>query len=46
MDPDNYDDYGGVEHAEYCFQVNFINLIIDYLSLVIQMSFIQSNFLY
>ncbi|QCE01895.1 Niemann-Pick C1 protein [Vigna unguiculata] len=20
MDPDNYDDYGGVEHAEYCFQ--------------------------
>lgn len=20
MDPENYDDYGGVEHAEYCFQ--------------------------
>ncbi|KAJ7967073.1 Niemann-Pick C1 protein-like [Quillaja saponaria] len=20
MDPDNYDDYGGVEHTEYCFQ--------------------------
>ncbi|PSS21814.1 Niemann-Pick C1 protein [Actinidia chinensis var. chinensis] len=20
MDPDNFDDYGGVEHAEYCFQ--------------------------
>ncbi|XP_020240541.1 NPC intracellular cholesterol transporter 1 isoform X2 [Cajanus cajan] len=20
MDPDNYDNYGGVEHAEYCFQ--------------------------
>ncbi|OVA00612.1 Sterol-sensing domain [Macleaya cordata] len=20
MDPDNYDDYGGVQHAEYCFQ--------------------------
>jgi len=46
MDSDNYDDYGGVEHAEYCFQVNFNNLIIDYLSLVIQMSVIQSNFLH
>lgn len=21
MDPENYDDYGGVQHAEYCFQV-------------------------
>jgi len=29
MDPDNYDDYGGVEHAEYCFQVNFYNLIMS-----------------
>lgn len=40
MDPDNYDNYGGVEHAEYCFQVNFSNWTNDYLSLVIQMSFI------
>jgi len=40
MDPDNYDNYGGVEHAEYCFQVNFCNLIMDYLSFVIQMSLI------
>lgn len=46
MDPDNYDNYGGVEHAEYCFQVNFDNLINDCLSLVTQMSFIESNFLY
>lgn len=23
MDPGNYDDYGGVVHAEYCFQVFF-----------------------
>ncbi|KAF8410301.1 hypothetical protein HHK36_002827 [Tetracentron sinense] len=23
MDPEKYDDYGGVEHAEYCFQVYF-----------------------
>jgi len=30
MDPDNYDNYGGVEHAEYCFQVNFYNLIMSY----------------
>ncbi|KAF8405539.1 hypothetical protein HHK36_010446 [Tetracentron sinense] len=22
MDPENYDDYGGVEHAEYCFQAS------------------------
>jgi hypothetical protein len=22
MDPDNYDDFGGIQHAEYCFQVN------------------------
>ena len=21
MDPRNYDDYGGVQHVEYCFQV-------------------------
>jgi len=24
MDPENYDTFGGVQHAEYCFQVNFI----------------------
>jgi hypothetical protein len=36
MDPDNYDNYGGVEHAEYCFQVNFNNLINDYRSVVIE----------
>lgn len=23
MDPDNLDIYGGVTHAEYCFQVRF-----------------------
>lgn len=22
MDPGNYDDYGGVEHVEYCLQVS------------------------
>ena len=22
MDPDNYDNFGGIQHAEYCFQVN------------------------
>lgn len=30
MDPDNYYDYGGVDHAEYCFQVNLYNLIMGY----------------
>lgn len=42
MDPDNFDNYGGVEHAEYCFQVNFSVRNVDYLSLVMQMGFIYS----
>lgn len=25
MDPENYDNYGGVEHLEYCFEVYFDN---------------------
>jgi len=24
MDPDSYNMYGGVTHAEYCFQVTFV----------------------
>lgn len=24
MDLGNYDEYGGIEHAEYCFQVQFL----------------------
>lgn len=26
MDPDNYDNYGGVDHVKYCFQVCIGNL--------------------
>lgn len=25
MDSENYEDYGGVEHIEYCFQVNILS---------------------
>lgn len=24
MDPENFDEYGGVEHVEYCLQVNLL----------------------
>ncbi|XP_024990952.1 NPC intracellular cholesterol transporter 1-related protein 1-like isoform X4 [Cynara cardunculus var. scolymus] len=27
MDPKNYDDYGGVEHAEYCFQDELLPML-------------------
>lgn len=26
MDPKNFDDFGGVEHVKYCFQVHISNL--------------------
>ena len=30
MDPENYDGFGGVDHAEYCFQVNSLYFMFTY----------------
>jgi hypothetical protein len=40
MDPENFDIYGGVVHAEYCFQVT---LEITYFSFIRMMLFEQTD---
>lgn len=48
MDSENYEDYGGVEHVEYCFQVNILSpwfQYVDVFCLILWFIFLKKGLL-